>query len=751
MPEKVIKHNSSVKGHKPFSSHKKFIGGGRVQKTLTFSQVRPYIVNWSLERASLPNTKLKFAGYMVEAHAKLRFAAHKNIIVCDCPLSFLSTQLTVPQLRTVAGNHNMFVGTRWSPKQCQDALQKHGCVRCSHYFCVFELISVQKKKDKTLRHRVAKSRSNMSSVQKAEVRQKDARSHTLQWTAAKNQFPPKPLSKELTHTIITGFCKATAPSKFVESGCAVCGRLTLLSDLVQMEDLKCDLSILQRDGAGITRKERFSRTDAIEEIRGPVIDTQCNGVCAGCNNSLLNDVIPDMALANDLWIGNVPDQLQGLTYAEKLLVARVRHNRCVVRVNRSGMHKMKANAITFANPTPRVYHQLPPPLEELDEVLAFIYTGPCRPTTEDLKCTPLLVRRKKVGKALEWLKLNHIGYSDLDISYDNLNTYPEDGPPVVVDYRRSNGERDPEATAVNENEIEDGASSGDCPFVVHGLTGEALETKSIKTLIAIAMDHMAKNHKVLAIGHEENPQSLYNNPLLYPQMFPWLFPYGIGGIGNAFHKGNISSLAHKGHLLMYHDKRFQRDPHFPLIAFNHEQIKSGTTGGYLLTKKQSFPLVADRLMNLDLDVLADVAKRLSDGERVNPVSDAEKSCFQVISDLDYIGRHVKGSITNKKYMRNEIWSLISYKGAPSWFITFSPADNRHPICLYFADNKEEFSPEICASDDCYRLIANNPVAGARFFDFMVNTFIEHVLGVGQSHPGLYGKTSAYYRTVEQQG
>jgi hypothetical protein len=169
------------------------------------------------------------------------------------------------------------------------------------------------------------------------------------------------------------------------------------------------------------------------------------------------------------------------------------------------MHKMKANAITFANPIPKVYHALPPPLEELDEVLAFIYTGPCHPTVDDLKRTPLLVRRKKVTVALEWLKLNHIGYADLEISYKNLEDYPEDGPPVVIDYRHSSGERDPESTAVHDNENEDGASSGDCPFVVHGLTGEELETKSIKALIAIAMDHMAKNQKVLAIGHEKNP------------------------------------------------------------------------------------------------------------------------------------------------------------------------------------------------------------------------------------------------------
>ena len=34
---------------------------------------------------------------------------------------------------------------------------------------------------------------------------------------------------------------------------------------------------------------------------------------------------------------------------------------------------------------------------------------------------------------------------------------------------------------------------------------------------------------------------------------------------------------------------------------------------------------------------------------------------------------------------------------------------------------------------------------------MVEQFIKHVLGVGSDHSGLYGETSAYYGTVEQQG
>ena len=142
---------------------------------------------------------------------------------------------------------------------------------------------------------------------------------------------------------------------------------------------------------------------------------------------------------------------------------------------------------------------------------------------------------------------------------------------------------------------------------------------------------------------------------------------------------------------------------------------------------------------------------MTEGERVKPETEEEKLCFKLINDLDHVNGHVSGSITQKKYMRNEIWSLISYFGAPSWFITFSPADNMHPISLYFADTQETFSPELRPDNERYRLIAENPVAGARFFHFVVEMFIKHVLGVKQNHPGLYGKTSAYYATVEQQG
>jgi Helitron helicase-like domain at N-terminus len=174
-------------------------------------------------------------------------------------------------------------------------------------------------------------------------------------------------------------------------------------------------------------------------------------------------------------------------------------------------------------------------------------------------------------------------------------------------------------------------------------------------------------------------------------------------------------------------------------------------GDFCWLKQKKFDDITNRLLNINQDVLASIADRMSKGDIVKPANQEEIDCFQVIRDLDHIGGKVSGSVTAKKYMRNEIWSLIASKGAPLWYITLSPADVKNSISLYYAGNKVRFDPKIMVPDDRYPLIARNPVACAHFFHFMVQNFIKHVLGVNSNHRGLFGDTSAYYGTVEQQG
>src|SRR5882762_1325416 len=183
------------------------------------------------------------------------------------------------------------------------------------------------------------------------------------------------------------------------------------------------------------------------------------------------------------------------------------------------MHKMIANAVMFEHPMQKIYSVLPPPIEEMDELLAFIFTGPCQPTEDDFCRIPLLVRRNKEAKALEWLKLNHRYYADLEISHKNRESYPEDSPPVVINYRHSATNKIPEATSVHDIELENGTEEGACPFTVYTLTSEEYDTMNSETLKAMAAKHLDDGGKVLAIGHSKEPQFMWKNPKLALKCF----------------------------------------------------------------------------------------------------------------------------------------------------------------------------------------------------------------------------------------
>jgi len=101
------------------------------------------------------------------------------------------------------------------------------------------------------------------------------------------------------------------------------------------------LKVLNVADHGFTRKERKLSTEPIKELDGHIIDTTCHYICTSCKETIKHRKIPKFSLARGLWLGEVPEELQQLSFAEKLLVSRVRHNQCVVRVGK-GMHKMIA-------------------------------------------------------------------------------------------------------------------------------------------------------------------------------------------------------------------------------------------------------------------------------------------------------------------------------------------------------------------------------------------------------------------------
>ena len=739
------------------------IGGGNIANNIPKSQLTDFLVQPAYLDGD-NDTLYRLQCYVHRRELNDVMAENPGYIAVQIPIPLIGMCLTVQDLRNLGHIHGISYSGKLNKQDNLKRFEHHYCSNCEVYYSIFKLddhYKVKKDKEKD-RSAMGRSKHNQQKPNKVnntwlnktqiKKRKKQAKSlKKIQKPVTPTAFPPRPASDRLIHKVVSGFCQDTDPACFEEAGCAVCGQLTLLSNLKSIQDVDVSYDPLINPLAA--KKEKKTLDDTDEQITTPLIDADCSHICVSCLGALEKGKRPLRSLANFLWIGKIPQALQGLTYAEQMLIARVRHNRCLVRVS-SGRAKMIANAIMFTNPTVKVYKVLPPTREELSEVLAVVFIGSANPTPEDFKRTPMFVRRNKVADALEWLKLNHTDYASLNISKENLDTYEEEGIPVVVDYRKTdieNGNKIPSAMSKHDMDDEEGTEDGPCPFTVHGLTGPEYSKMSMQTLKLKALQHLESQGKTLKIGHDATPQSMYDNPQIYPQMFPWLFPYGLGGLTQEVHKKKISDAEHKKLLLMYYDKRFQTDLYFPIIAFNHEQLKSGTTGSFLLARCRNFNSVASKLQKVNKHVLADLAKRMSEGERVKPVTEDEKLCFSILDSLDHVGGHVKGSLTSKKYMRNEIWSLLSFKGAPSWFITFSPADNKHPICLYYADKEIYFKPELRPSKERDLLVLSNPVAAARFFYFMVQMVIKHVFGVGTDHPGLYGDTSAYYGTVEQQG
>ncbi|KAH9858962.1 hypothetical protein C2E23DRAFT_717420, partial [Lenzites betulinus] len=202
---------------------------------------------------------------------------------------------------------------------------------------------------------------------------------------------------------------------------------------------------------------------------------------------------------------------------------------------------------------------------------------------------------------------------------------------------------------------------------------------------------------------------------------------------------------------MYGDRRFQTDRSYSYVAYSHSQVRASTTGGYLLTKKSNFVNVADKLLSIDREALDNLIKRADGGSFVAPETEAEKKCFELMNLIDHASGQVGGSAARKKHQRNEIKSLIFLKGVPSFFFTFAPADTKNPICLSYCGENIDLSqpsPRLRTDSERLRAVAGNPVGAARFFDRTVNALLRVMLGLGYNRNGLFGKTAAYYGTVE---
>ncbi|KAJ7705408.1 hypothetical protein B0H17DRAFT_1126243 [Mycena rosella] len=166
---------------------------------------------------------------------------------------------------------------------------------------------------------------------------------------------------------------------------------------------------------------------------------------------------------------------------------------------------------------------LPPSIEDIITPICVIFVGSKPPTAEWLrtKATPLIVRKEKVMNTLSWLKAHNHLYKDVAINTQSLaNLEPE-------------------------------------------------------TVLLVHIQHIVPSAATDATVSDYVPtMNEFNNPNLFPMMYPTLFPYGLGGLE---YKGRRSTLGFKTrikHLFSLADRRFQEHYSFLFTAFNMLQRRA---------------------------------------------------------------------------------------------------------------------------------------------------------------------------------
>ena len=121
-----------------------------------------------------------------------------------------------------------------------------------------------------------------------------------------------------------------------------------------------------------------------------------------------------------------------------------------------------------------------------------------------------------------------------------------------------------------------------------------------------------------------------------------------------------------------------------------------------------------------------------------------------MNSLSSTGAHVKGSPYQKKAYRREIFGLMIKYGTPVLWITISPAVSHSPIFMQIAGHKVDLS-DLPSHVERAKMVANDPVAAAIYFNTVIDAFTTYLLGYKQPGGGIFGKPAAYYGMTEEQG
>ena len=415
---------------------------------------------------------------------------------------------------------------------------------------------------------------------------------------------------------------------------------------------------------------------------------------------------------------------------------------------------------------------LPLTPDAVNDLLSVIFIGPGKYSKECLKQI-FHVQKHKIWAFLIWLKKYNPLYREIPLSMENLNMYP-DGDVIPNIDNRVIFEKDAdiqklfakETAGISEHpalQVFETKNENDVTVFLEKLgvtdpeqvkvTGHSFTANALRNIIQDPSDRPD-----LIIHRGLHPICEYHNPILFPGMYPTLFPFGFGGFEDPSCPRKISFQLQANYFLDLEDTCFRYHHSFIFVALNIIQRRAAQLQTSISIANPKFQKVAHQLTTISPHEIATVANHLEKEGNFSDLNGDQKKVMDLLKEIKTIAAKIPGSEAIKLHNRNEIVSYMGYFGLPFLFFTGNPEPNHSPIFqVLYGDtsiNLDEHYPHIVSSTLRGIRVAHDPVAAADFFQICINILIEHLFGwdfktrKSNSKGGILGHVEAFYAGVE---
>jgi hypothetical protein len=243
---------------------------------------------------------------------------------------------------------------------------------------------------------------------------------------------------------------------------------------------------------------------------------------------------------------------------------------------------------------------------------------------------------------------------------------------------------------------------------------------------------------------------------LFACAYPTLFPYGLGTFSATTQNG-ISFITRVRWALRFHDGRFARHSSFPFICFGIWQKSQALSSAKIQINRRDFERDVGSLTSLTRERLDEAIKADANGHQVD-----DPLVAKLIKHVRSMSGRVIGSDQSRAKYRGQIYGTTITENPPNIWTTWNINDIDEPMFHVLAGEEitmdrfnATFGPNPTRRSE---LVAANPMLAAEVFHFMVNSLLQHLMGIDASgrtgikrRKGILGEVHAYFGVIEAQG